>query len=551
MNQLTSFPVIGPKGGIMQKHHLRQLSVATLLILVALGGWWLMGGAPAVHAAPASALLAQGTTTYTVQRGDTLSAIARRFGMTVIELMRLNGITNPNVIRVGQPLTVRATATPTPGAPTATPTTAATTVYVVQRGDTLSAIARRFGTTTTVLIRLNGLTSANYIYVGQRLRVPGPAGSEEPAPTRINFAAGSSSATVTGTVTFPNRVCYILGAQAGQTLNATITSPGDLANFLVRAADASVNGGVPLKRLESEARTIALELPVTGDYILCVATPEGTVNFSLTVAIPVASACSPLDQAIRSTDWATRLPADPALTHEMIGSDHYVTVSGATPEVAGIPQLDQIVYGDFDTDCAEEAAIPLFSGGTAGNVGFLVYDNGAPPPTLAASGSGYKLGVGVEGDLLVVSNALYNGWEPNCCPSGRAYDRYHLAGTSLTLVSSSTEGFAEMQQPTVEQFYNLLGARDFTPAYALLAADFQAANPFAAWKSGYDNTENFTATVTPAAGTPNRVLVELAVTERLSSGATRIRHYSGHWDLVWNGSAPGWQLHAGSFVVVP
>lgn len=535
----------------MQKRALRQLSVMALLILAGLGGWWLVAGAPAVHAAPSLAALAQETTTYTVQRGDTLSAIARRFGMTVVELMRLNGITNPNLIRVGQTLTVRATATPTPGSPTATPTTAATTVYVVQRGDTLSAIARRFGTTTTVLIRLNGLTSANYIYVGQRLRVPGPAGSEEPAPTRINFAPGSTAATVTGTVTFPNRVCYVLGAQAGQTLNVTITSPGELANFLVRAADASVNGGVPLKRLESEARTVALELPVTGDYIICVATPEGTVNFSLTVAIPVVSTCSPLDQALRSTDWATLLTTDTALTHEMIGSDHYVTVIGAATEVAGIPQLDQIVYGDFDTDCGEEAGIPLFSGGTAGNVGFLVYDNTTPAPTLVASGFGYKLGLAVEGDLLVVSNALYNGWEPNCCPSGRTYDRYHLAGSSLTLVSNSTEGFVEMQQPTVEQFYNLLAARDFTNAYALLAADFQAANPFAAWEAGYADTESFTATVTPDASTPDRVLVELAVTERLSSGATRIRHYSGHWDLVWNGSAPGWQLHAGSFVVVP
>ena len=522
----------------------RQLTIFSLVIVVCLVGFWFVRGTQVVQAAPQSSVQQQGTTTYTVQRGDTLSSIARRFGMTVIELMRLNSISNPNLIRVGQTLTVRATATATP-APT--PTTVSTTIYVVQRGDTLSAIARRFGTTTAVLIRLNGLRSGNYIFVGQRLRVPGPAG--EPAPTRINFTAGTTTATVTGSVTFPNRPCYILGAQAGQTLNVSITSPGDLANFLLRAADPAVNGGVPLKRLESEARNSSILLPVTGDYIICVATPSDPVTYTLTVSIPVA--CAPANQAIRSTDWATLLTTDAALTHEVIGSDHYVTVIGAATEVSGIPQLDQIVYGDFDGDCGEEAGIPLFSGGTAGNVGFLVYDNTAPQPTLVASGFGYKLGLAVEGNLLVVSNALYNGWEPNCCPSGRSYDRYQLSGATLTLVTNSTEGFVEMQQPTVEHFYDLLGARDFTNAYTLLGSAFQAANPFAAWEAGYANTQSFTATVTSDAGTPNRVLVDLQVTELLSGGSTRITHYSGHWDLVWNGSAPGWQLQAGSFTVVP
>ena len=44
--------------------------------------------------------------------------------------------------------------------------------YVVVRGDTLSRIARRFGTTVAALTSGNCLTNANFIYVGQRLRVP-------------------------------------------------------------------------------------------------------------------------------------------------------------------------------------------------------------------------------------------------------------------------------------------------------------------------------------------------------------------------------------------
>lgn len=71
----------------------------------------------APSASPTVAQQPQETTTYVVQRGDTLYSIARRFGVTVAELSRLNGIANPNVIRVGQRLripTQDTTPTPTP-----------------------------------------------------------------------------------------------------------------------------------------------------------------------------------------------------------------------------------------------------------------------------------------------------------------------------------------------------------------------------------------------------------------------------------------------------
>lgn len=45
---------------------------------------------------------------YTVKKGDTLSAIAKKFGTTVRDLVSLNGIKNPNIISVGQVLTIKA-----------------------------------------------------------------------------------------------------------------------------------------------------------------------------------------------------------------------------------------------------------------------------------------------------------------------------------------------------------------------------------------------------------------------------------------------------------
>jgi LysM repeat protein len=95
--------------------------------------------------------------TYYVAKGDTLRKIAARFGTTVAVLIQMNSnISNPNVIYVGQAISVPA------GAST----------YVVQSGDTLRKIAAKFGTTVDALLKLNPkISNPNVIYVGQVITV--------------------------------------------------------------------------------------------------------------------------------------------------------------------------------------------------------------------------------------------------------------------------------------------------------------------------------------------------------------------------------------------
>lgn len=202
------------------------------------------------------------------------------------------------------------------------------TVYIVQRGDTLSSIARKFNTTVNRLMQLNGLTNPNLIRVGQRLLVSAAGSGSEGDPIRIQFPAGGIAATVAGSVTFPNRLCYVAGALANQQLTVQITSPGNLANFLVRAANPSVNGGVPLKRLENEDRTWTGTLPVNGDYLVCVATPSGTVAYTLTITIlPLSATPTPGAASIR-----VRFPAggtSATLTGQVAASQRVCYVLGA------------------------------------------------------------------------------------------------------------------------------------------------------------------------------------------------------------------------------
>jgi LysM repeat protein len=102
-----------------------------------------------------------------VQAGETLSAIALRYGVTTAALLQANSLASANLIYVGQSLTV-----PGAGAAAAAPAVGS---YTVQSGDTLSSIAAAHGTTVAALASLNGLANPSAIYVGQLLRIAGTA----------------------------------------------------------------------------------------------------------------------------------------------------------------------------------------------------------------------------------------------------------------------------------------------------------------------------------------------------------------------------------------
>lgn len=131
---------------------------------------------------------------YVVQSGDSLSKIAVRHGIRQSEIIELNGIADPNKIRIGQKLILpdhaKPSLSPVSSSKAAAPAAvAANGEYVVKAGDALSKIAKAHGVKQADLMAANGIADANKIRIGQKLKIPAagaapaaPAKPAEPAP---------------------------------------------------------------------------------------------------------------------------------------------------------------------------------------------------------------------------------------------------------------------------------------------------------------------------------------------------------------------------------
>lgn len=193
--------------------------------------------APAAQAAP---------TTYVVAKGDTLWAIANRFGTSVAALQSANGMEGSTLIRIGETLVMPRGSSP---APVASSPAAAAGTYVVQAGDTLWSIAQRFGTSVAALAQLNGVTDPSLIRVDQSLSIP--AGATAPVVATATTVASTAPASTFQYIVVRGDTLSGIAARFGTTV-AALVSANNLDNpSIIRTGLSLTVPGAPTTGLVS------------------------------------------------------------------------------------------------------------------------------------------------------------------------------------------------------------------------------------------------------------------------------------------------------------
>ena len=130
--------------------------------------------------------LAMAATTYTMKKGDNLSTVAQKYGVSVSDIIKANNIKNPNKVNVGTKLIIPPK----------------TKKYTVQKGDTLTGIAKKFGTTLAALKEANNIKNDDKLYIGKVLVIPGgnnttTTTAQKPATTTTKPAPANTTKPTT------------------------------------------------------------------------------------------------------------------------------------------------------------------------------------------------------------------------------------------------------------------------------------------------------------------------------------------------------------------
>ena len=164
---------------------------------------------------------------YTVQAGDTLYSISRKSGVSVNQLLSLNGLSLNSVIRPGQSLSLGNNTKQTTNTVVSTPVSTtsvskANGTYTVKAGDTLYGISRKFGMSLSQLISSNGISTSSIIRPGQTLRVVGGEASATVVRTSTSTARTSGG----NYVVQAGDTLYSIARRSGMSLNSLLTLNG-------------------------------------------------------------------------------------------------------------------------------------------------------------------------------------------------------------------------------------------------------------------------------------------------------------------------------------
>lgn len=310
---------------------------------------------------------ASGTTAhaedYVVQPGDTVSHIALRTTATVEQIVAANGLDARATIRIGQVLTI-------PTAPPAAVATAPAVTHTVEAGDTVWALARATGTTVEAIVAANGLDARATIRTGQVLTLPGATSSAPASPAAQRSAPAGTHTVVAGDTvsalarTYGTTVEAIsaangLDARALIRIGQALVIPGAPAQASGLVGDTFAGRTYPKATVDAanqnKATLLSVGVPSTADMQALVAATARDMGVDPALAQAVAYQESGFNQAAVSPANAIGtmqvIPSSGDWASEMVGRDLNL-LDPRDNVVAGVAILRRLVETSPDLPTA-------------------------------------------------------------------------------------------------------------------------------------------------------------------------------------------------------
>ena len=267
---------------------------------------------------------AEAPATYRVVAGDTVSGIATRYGISTASVLALNGLGWSSLIFPGQELKLTSSG-PVPSTPQEAPVSSGR--YTIVAGDTISAIAARFGVSTQSVLTANGLGWSSIIYPGQSIAIPGlvgpdgaidipadapaevvveapvaevpveqPIAAPEPAPAPPAPPAGTYTIASGDTVSS-------IAAQFGVSTEALLAANGlDWSSVIYTGHTLVIPGGASYSTAGLSATGLSDESAGYAAIIIQVGRELGVSDYGIVIALATAMQ----ESTMRNLDWGDR-----------------------------------------------------------------------------------------------------------------------------------------------------------------------------------------------------------------------------------------------------
>lgn len=186
-----------------------------------------------------SSNISEEAATYIVKKGDSLSRIAKNTGMTVRQIMEINGLSNHN-IKIGQKLTIakgaKKQAPAAQSASSAASPAAGEISYTVKSGDTLGAIAKKHGTSISAISERNNISDPRKIRVGQVIVIKSGKAPEKKAETAAPTTTTPAPKAENSIKADPTPSAPVVAPSAPSTTAPSVTAPAGTPSATTQAA---------------------------------------------------------------------------------------------------------------------------------------------------------------------------------------------------------------------------------------------------------------------------------------------------------------------------